>query len=81
MGFMAILNLIAILLLGKWAIKALDDYAEQKKAGKDPVFVADAIEGLPKTQCWHIGEDDLKDLGPQPVKEYFAEAIDAGPME
>ncbi len=81
MGFMAIVNLIAILLLGKWAIKALDDYTEQRKAGKDPVFVADKIGGLPKTQCWHVGEDDLKDVGPQPVKEYFAEAIDTAPME
>ena len=26
MGFMAIVNLVAILLLGKWALKALDDY-------------------------------------------------------
>lgn len=78
MGFMAIVNLIAILFLGKWAFKALDDYTAQKKAGKDPVFVADAIEGMPKTECWHIDGDDLKDVGPQPVVEYFEEAIDAG---
>jgi len=77
MGFMAIVNLIAILLLGKWAFKALDDYTAQRKLGKDPVFVADSIEGMPATQCWHIGSDDLKDVGPQPVKEYFEEAIDA----
>ena len=77
MGFMAIVNLIAILLLGKWAFKALEDYTVQRKLGKDPVFVADNIEGMPATQCWHIGSDDLKDVGPQPVKEYFEEAIDA----
>lgn len=81
MGFMAIVNLIAILLLGKWAIKALDDYTEQRNAGKDPVFVADKVEGLPKTQCWHIGEADLKDVGEQPVKEYFADAMEAKPLE
>ena len=81
MGFMAIVNLIAILLLGKWAIKALDDYTEQRNAGKDPVFVADKVEGLPKTQCWHIGEDDLKDVGEQPVKEYFVDAMEAKPLE
>ena len=69
------------LLLGKWAIKALDDYTEQRNAGKDPVFVADKVEGLPKTQCWHIGEDDLKDVGEQPVKEYFADAMEAKPLE
>lgn len=77
MGFMAIVNLVAILLLGKWAFKALDDYTRQKKAGQDPVFVADTIEGMPATQCWHIGEDDLKTVGPQPVVEYFEQAIDA----
>ena len=77
MAFMAMVNLVAILLLGKWAFKALDDYTRQRKAGKNPVFVAENIEGLPATQCWHVGEDDLKHLGPQPVREYFEEAIDA----
>ena len=54
MGFMAIVNLVAILLLGKWALKALDDYTAQRKRGEDPVFVADRIEGMPKTECWHV---------------------------
>ena len=54
---------------------------EPGNAGKDPVFVADKVEGLPKTQCWHIGEDDLKDVGEQPVKEYFADAMEAKPLE
>ncbi len=76
MGFMAIVNLIAILLLGKWALRALDDYTAQRKAGKDPVFVADGIEGLPRTQCWHVGKGDLEDMGPQPVKEFWVEALD-----
>lgn len=56
MGFMAIINLVAILLLGKWALKALDDYTVQRKAGKDPVFIASSIEGLPATDCWHDEE-------------------------
>ena len=76
MGFMAIINLVVILLLGKWALKLLDDYAAQKKAGKDPVFVAESIPGLPPTQCWHVEGDMLPDLGEQPVKEYFEEALD-----
>ena len=75
MGFMAIMNLIAILILGRWALKALDDYSVQRKAGKDPVFVADSIQGFPQTQCWHIGQDDLKDVGPEPVREYVREAL------
>lgn len=75
MGFMAIVNLVAILLLGKWAFKALDDYSKQRKQGKDPVFVASSIEGLPATECWHV--QDLKDVGPNPVKEYLDDSLDA----
>ena len=77
MAFMAIVNLVAIFLLGKWAFKALDNYHAQRLQGKDPVFVAEDIEGLPATECWHIEKDDLPHVGPQPVKEYFEEAIDA----
>lgn len=53
MGFMAIINLVAILLLGKWALAALDDYTKQRKAGKDPVFKASNIPGLPACECWN----------------------------
>ena len=38
MGFMAIVNIIAIFLLGKVAIKTLKNYEQQKKEGKNPVF-------------------------------------------
>ncbi len=74
MGFMAIVNLVAIMLLGKWALKVLDDYTAQRKAGKDPVFVADRIPGLPKTECWHMAE--VRDYGKPPVQEYLDEALD-----
>ena len=74
MGFMAIINLVAILLLGKWALKALDNYTAQRKAGIDPVVVADEIEGLPKTECWHV--EQVEDFGRDPMKEYLDEAID-----
>ena len=43
MGFMAIVNIIAIFLLGKVALKVLKNYEEQKKAGKNPVFYEDAV--------------------------------------
>lgn len=44
MAVMTILNLIAILLLGKYAIKALEDYKQQKRQGiKSPVFKAKSI--------------------------------------
>ena len=38
MGLMANVNIIAIFLLGKIAIKILKDYEDQKKQRKKPVF-------------------------------------------
>lgn len=53
MALMAIINLIAIALLGKFAFKALDDYVSQKKAGiKDPVFKASSIPELKNVDEW-----------------------------
>lgn len=43
MGFMAIVNIIAIFLLGKIALKVLKNYEEQKKQGKNPVFYEDEV--------------------------------------
>ncbi len=43
MGFMAIVNIFAIFMLGKIAFKVLDHYEAQKKAGKDPVFYEDEV--------------------------------------
>ena len=40
MGGMTIINLPACVILGNYAIDALSNYEEQKKAGKDPVFKA-----------------------------------------
>ena len=53
MGVMCIINLVAILLLGKWALKCLDDYARQRKLGVNPVFEAASIPGLPPCECWN----------------------------
>ncbi|MCI9130136.1 MAG: alanine:cation symporter family protein [Eggerthellaceae bacterium] len=53
MGFMCIINLIAILALGRWAILCLKDYTRQRKEGLDPVFSASSIPGLPPCQCWN----------------------------
>ena len=54
MGLMAIINLIAIALLGKYAFAALKDYESQKKAGiKDPVFDPSKIEGLENVTEWN----------------------------
>lgn len=51
MGFMATVNICAIMLLGNIAIKALKDYEMQKKANKNPVFIASDI-GLYNTEHW-----------------------------
>jgi len=49
MGLMAIVNIIAIFLLGKVAFKALKHYEMKKKAGEEPVFYEDEI-GLTGTE-------------------------------
>ncbi|SMB82856.1 alanine or glycine:cation symporter, AGCS family [Desulfonispora thiosulfatigenes DSM 11270] len=59
MGLMAIINLIAIFLLGKIAFAALDDYVKQKRQGKDPVFHANSIKGLKNVECWDEVEKGL----------------------
>ena len=50
-GLMAWLNLIAIILLSKPALKVWKDYKDQKKAGKDPVFSAKAL-GIKNAEIW-----------------------------
>ncbi|MED3826143.1 alanine/glycine:cation symporter family protein, partial [Priestia flexa] len=52
MGIMAVINLVAIVFLSKYAFAALADYVKQKKQGKDPVFHAESIPGLTNTECW-----------------------------
>ena len=44
MGLMALVNLVAILLLGGKAIKVLKDYIRQKRAGKNPVYRWDEVQ-------------------------------------
>lgn len=43
MGFMAIVNIVAILLLGNVALKVLKHYEQQKREGKEPKFNEDEI--------------------------------------
>ncbi|WP_291255318.1 sodium:alanine symporter family protein [Fusobacterium sp.] len=52
MGIMAIINLIAISLIGNIAIKALKDYREQKARGLDPKFKKSSIPELENIDCW-----------------------------
>ena len=52
MGLMVVINVPVICCLGKYAFRALKNYDEQRKAGKEPVFLAKDI-GLPdKVDFW-----------------------------
>lgn len=51
MGFMAIINIISILLLSGIVKKVLDDYDKQKSAGKDPTFSAKKLN-IKNAECW-----------------------------
>lgn len=52
MGGMTLINMPVILILGKYAMRALKDYNEQRKAGKDPVFHAKDIDLPHKVDYW-----------------------------
>ena len=52
MGFMAVINLPVICILGGIAMKALDDYNKQKKAGVNPVFKSSDIGLKAKLDYW-----------------------------
>lgn len=54
MGLMALFNLIAISLLGKYAFRLLDDYLTQKRRGiKDPVFCKKQLPEIEADlECW-----------------------------
>ena len=51
MGLMALVNLVAILLLGGKALKVLKDYVNQKKAGRNPVYRYEEV-GVGDPQIW-----------------------------
>ena len=54
MALVTICNLIAIITLGKYAFRLLDDYRQQKKVGvKSPVFKRETMPDIEKDiECW-----------------------------
>ena len=52
MGVMVVVNLIAILILFPVALAALQDYIQQKKEGKDPIFCKTSLGDVGKIECW-----------------------------
>ncbi|GAA1205202.1 alanine:cation symporter family protein [Microbacterium maritypicum] len=61
MGFMAIVNLVAIALLSGVAFKLLKDYTQQRREGLDPVFTK---ARLPEVRGIEVWEDELSVTGP-----------------
>ncbi|MCC2255746.1 alanine:cation symporter family protein [Ruminococcus sp. CLA-AA-H200] len=53
MGFLALINLPVIIMLGGPAIQCMKDYMKQKKAGKNPVFHAKDINLKDPTDFWN----------------------------
>lgn len=53
MGFLALINLPVIIMLGGPAIRCMKDYVKQKKEGKNPVFKAKDIELKDQTDFWN----------------------------
>ena len=52
MGGMAIINMPVIIILSKYAFRALKDYDKQRKEGKEPVFKAKDINLPHKVDYW-----------------------------
>ena len=52
MGAMTLINMPVIIALGKYAIRALDDFCMQRKAGRNPVFKAKDINLPHKVDYW-----------------------------
>ena len=53
MGAMALINMPVIIILSKYAIKALDDYDLQRRSGKEPEFKAKSIGITQKLDFWN----------------------------
>ncbi|ARS34601.1 alanine/glycine:cation symporter family protein [Pontibacter actiniarum] len=60
-GIMAWLNVVAILLLRKPALRALKDYQAQRKAGLDPVFHPKQL-GIQNADQWDKTAEENKEL-------------------
>ena len=51
MGCMALVNLAAIFSLKEPALQCMKDYEQQRKTGRNPVFLANKI-GIENVECW-----------------------------
>lgn len=55
MGLMTFCNIIAIIILGRYAVACLDDYRAQRRRGIDPVYRRSVIPSIARlTDCWPL---------------------------
>ena len=53
MAIMTVCNLVAITYLGRYAVRLLNDYTEQKHKGAEPTFTKDKLPDIQdKIECW-----------------------------
>ncbi len=52
MGGMTLINMPVIIYLGKYAVRALNDFTSQKKLGKEPIFYTKNIDLPHKVDYW-----------------------------
>ncbi|MDE5672499.1 MAG: alanine:cation symporter family protein, partial [Duncaniella sp.] len=53
MALMTLCNLAAIVMLGKYAVRLLKDYRDQRRRGLDPVYHSSTIPEIAhETECW-----------------------------
>lgn len=62
MGFMATINLIAIIPLGGLAVKMLKDYERQRALGLNPVFRSSSLPEARGVSLWREGETEAMQL-------------------
>src|SRR5699024_9541762 len=59
MVVIAVINLVVITLLSKPALKLLRHYPAERKAGRNPIFLASALPEINNVECWV--EEDVQD--------------------
>lgn len=67
MGFMATINLIAIIPLAGLAMAMLKDYSQQKAKGLNPVFRRSTLPQARGVSLW--GDEDAEDWAEEPVEQ------------
>ena len=68
MGLMTVVNLIALVCLGKFAMQALDHYQYHLKEGKNPVFYKNSLDNPGDIECWNNDDNDMET---KTVKEIY----------